>query len=734
MTTTTTSSHAPLQEPGGPARATGLRASLMGALDGTAFSIPVSLGAATLVFSHVGLDLLPAGLCALMLSLALLHLTGLASRRPVLVSARFFEATTLAAMMDQVITQLPAWGLNGGAGVRLAFLCLIGAGGGLFCGVLYLSRADRFTRFIPAPVFVGFSNSIALALLASQAEAILGLLATGTSTTAVVVIVLVVLATGVALRRVRPRWPSAASGLLVGLVLGLAWLAAGKPTPMLGTFGWTLTLPATLADFRALAGTGIHGWAVATAIATNAAILGTMMFINTTLTAQVMTRIDGRQGGRARDSLWTAFGMTLAGALGSVPLSGAMNASVVASRSAGLTRPLLLFSALFVVLVFVSGIVGLIPLAAVSGVLLYEACFLVDRPSLRLFADWVRHRAMSANSREDLALIAAVMASAVLLNMVAAVFVGLLMGLALFAARNARRPVRCVWSGLEVSSNCARSRADLRLLAEHGKRVRVFELEGDLFFGAADGLERSLRKDSEDIECVVIDWSAVRHIDTSMALSVAQFERWARARGLAPIHAGADALSGNVGAVLLQHLPHARFTTDLDRALELAENDLIQLHGAGASREVTAMIDSATLFAGLDEDERSRLEAVMQHKLYRAGDVIVTAGDPGDELMLVLHGSASIVVRSPEGKDVRLAGARRGAMLGDMAFLDHARRSATVIAEEDTTVAVLHRDAYDALCASQPRLMQRLLANIALSLAARLRHTNRLALARQSPR
>ncbi|HYF18872.1 MAG TPA: cyclic nucleotide-binding domain-containing protein, partial [Ramlibacter sp.] len=108
------------------------------------------------------------------------------------------------------------------------------------------------------------------------------------------------------------------------------------------------------------------------------------------------------------------------------------------------------------------------------------------------------------------------------------------------------------------------------------------------------------------------------------------------------------------------------------------------------------------------------------------------AGEQGDELMVVLHGSVSILVPGAEGRMVRLAGVRRGAVVGEMAFLDRAARSATVVAQEDLTVAVLSRAQFDDLSARAPRLIQKLLANLALDLAARLRHTNQLATRRHA--
>ena len=117
----TTSSFVPLEMPG-PAQGQGLRSSLLGAADGLAFSLPVGIGCVTLIFSHIGLELLPAGVFALLLSMAWIHLTTALDRRPVLFGARFFEATTLAAMLQQMIGAMPGWGLQNTTGTRLALM------------------------------------------------------------------------------------------------------------------------------------------------------------------------------------------------------------------------------------------------------------------------------------------------------------------------------------------------------------------------------------------------------------------------------------------------------------------------------------------------------------------------------------------------------------------------------------------------------------------------------------
>lgn len=707
------------------------RASTLSALDGAAWIIPFSLGSVTLVFARVGPELLASGVFATMLALACVHAMTLRNRRPVLFAGRFFEATMMAAMMDQVIVRLPVWGLTDTTGVRLALLCMIGAGAGLFVGVLYLIKAGRFTRYIPAPVFAGFYNSIALALLVSQLRS-LSSMASGTTPMPVVAsLATVAMVSAFAARRWRPDWPAAAVALGSGIVLGTALLIyGGHSTPVVIPGGWALTLPIFMADFRALAEPGVDIWALTQALVSNSAALGVMMFINTTMTAQALTQADGRRADGPRGAVAIVAGMALAGLVGSTPMSASTQASAAATRISPLTPAVIGLCCVITASVYLSGVLGLLPLAAVAGALMREAWFQFDRGSVRLLLQWLGRRRMPSNAREDLALVAAVTATAVLANMVAAVFAGLLLGLALFAVRNARRPVRHIWTGAQLSSNCARSRSDLNVLFDHGATIKIFELEGDLFFGAAESLERSVLDGSKGAVSLILDWSRVRHIDSSLALSVANIERVARADGLVPIHAGAHMQGDGVGTELRRFLSEAHFERDLDYALEHAENEVIERYRQHSPTDTTSMLDVLALFEGLPPHERAILEQAMPERFFPRGSVIIAAGDPPDELMLLLHGSASILVHGSNGLDIRLAGVRRGATIGEIGFLDHSPRSATVVAQEDVVVAVLDRKVYDALCESQPHLVQQLLANIALNVVARLRRTNQLALAR----
>ena len=201
-------------------------------------------------------------------------------------------------------------------------------------------------------------------------------------------------------------------------------------------------------------------------------------------------------------------------------------------RTSGLSRRRVLAVGALVACLAFSGVVNWIALAAVAAVMLWDSVYMADCASLKDAWRWLRGASFPCSKLEDLTLVLAVTVAAVAFNPAVAIFVDLLLGLLIFAARNAKQPVRQIWTGEQMHSNCARGARELALLVQHGRSIKVLELESELFFGAVSRLDQSLTASLYGAHTVTADWTRVRYIDSSIAQVVGRRHRAGAGAGL----------------------------------------------------------------------------------------------------------------------------------------------------------------------------------------------------------
>ncbi len=114
------------------------------------------------------------------------------------------------------------------------------------------------------------------------------------------------------------------------------------------------------------------------------------------------------------------------------------------------------------------------------------------------------------------------------------------------------------------------------------------------------------------------------------------------------------------------------------------------------------------LLRPLDPPDLERVARRVEQRTLRTGDLLCTQGQPGDEVFLVLDGEL-VVVR--DGLEVNRCGS--GAVIGELAVLSPAPRSATVMADGDATVLALSGVAFRDLLRSQPHVSEGVLAQLA---------------------
>jgi CRP/FNR family cyclic AMP-dependent transcriptional regulator len=93
--------------------------------------------------------------------------------------------------------------------------------------------------------------------------------------------------------------------------------------------------------------------------------------------------------------------------------------------------------------------------------------------------------------------------------------------------------------------------------------------------------------------------------------------------------------------------------------------------------------------------------------------MLFTAGDPGDSCALVEEGLLKVHVISPSGGERILAILGSGALVGELAMIDGAPRSASVSALKETMLRVVTRAAFEAITEQHPDVYRHVTAVLA---------------------
>ncbi|MBC8161941.1 MAG: alpha/beta fold hydrolase [Roseiflexaceae bacterium] len=263
------------------------------------------------------------------------------------------------------------------------------------------------------------------------------------------------------------------------------------------------------------------------------------------------------------------------------------------------------------------------------------------------------------------------------------------------------------------ATDYARIRADARRRGQG--RIRA------LCFGAM--IEGDLRGKLRRIETpALVVWGAEDNI-VPLRDAGAVADEWPRADLRIIPNAGHWPQFEQPG-VTLRHIAHyLGLPPDLDAAADpYQEMPDIQ---------VTAQfLNNCELGSMLNEAQRLRLASIVHVDRYSPGEVVARADTSGDELYMVRDGMLEVWLpaRADVGQGTPatcLATMQRGQVVGELALLDNAPRSANLLAgPEGATVLTLTRAALETLAGDDPQMGMLMMQNLAVSLGRRLRNQN----------
>jgi CRP-like cAMP-binding protein/GNAT superfamily N-acetyltransferase len=128
---------------------------------------------------------------------------------------------------------------------------------------------------------------------------------------------------------------------------------------------------------------------------------------------------------------------------------------------------------------------------------------------------------------------------------------------------------------------------------------------------------------------------------------------------------------------------------------------------------------SIPLLDDLDGDEKGRLLAVADQRDVGEGQTVISQGETGRELMLLLDGAVEVSV-TRHGRRRVLTTLGAGQIFGEGAFLMGTPRTADVVAIAPTLVLAVDTRAFDALSSNDPAVAVKVLRNLCRTLCLRL--------------
>jgi glutaminase len=288
--------------------------------------------------------------------------------------------------------------------------------------------------------------------------------------------------------------------------------------------------------------------------------------------------------------------------------------------------------------------------------------------------------------------------------------------------------IRNIYKGSEMHSNHIHRLDELNVLDKVGEKISVFELSGELKFAPSEIITSKILENAHNIRYLILDFKHVSSIDQSASSLLMHLLESLDFKGIEVILTSLEdkyvllkelkAKCKKDHELLLQEFP------DIDHALEYCENHLLQQSGIFKFEEPVP-IEKQDLCLGLNENEIRLLKSYSVIKNYKKGDYIFKRGDKADTVYFLISGRVSVILNESYPSDQRIAILSPGTAFGELAIIDHGKRSATITADSDvTSMELKFYDLENEGSQISKDVMVKLTRNISKVLSDKLRRTN----------
>lgn len=387
------------------------------------------------------------------------------------------------------------------------------------------------------------------------------------------------------------------------------------------------------------------------------------------------------------------------------------------NRASGILASLVCLAILF----FLPSAVSYLPKPLIGGLLLSIA--------LSLMGQWL-YSGWRTLPRVDYFIVLFILIMIALQGFLSGVVAGIFITCAVFIIRYTRLDaVKFTATGENLRSNVVRPIYQQKWLAEKGKEIQVFKLQGYLFFGSAkllvDKISFLIEMDSaERPQFLIFDFQLVNGIDSSASFSFIRLQQLIDDTRMQIIFTGCS-------PILTAHLKQqgaigesSKFLVfpDLDQGLEWCEIRLLETLPLELKPQTQAIAGTLDQLIPDKKHQEDFVKYLVKMKI-PARYHLFKQGDRSDSLYFIESGEVAVFLEG-EHTSLRLSKSGPGTIVGEMGFYLHIKRSATVRAEAPCVLYKLTEQAMVELEADHPEIALVFHKGIVRVLALRVFQTN----------
>lgn len=443
---------------------------------------------------------------------------------------------------------------------------------GIILVIMGLCHFGSLIKFIPFTITTGFTSGIAVTIVIGQLKDFFGIvypegvkpIETMEKMSAFIenigtvnVDALIVGGVSLAILIISPMIFKRIPGSLLAVIAGILMV---KLLPLkVSTIGNLYTISNALPTFHMPTFT----MDAITAAIPNAFIIAVLAAIESLLSCVVA---DGMINGKHRSDMeLVAQGAgNIASALfGGIPATGAIARTAANIKNGGRTpvAGMVHSITLVIVLVVLMPYAGMIPMPTIAAILFivaYNMC------QWRTFAHLVK-----TAPKSDIIVLITTFVLTVVFDLVVAIEIGMVLACLLFIKRMSEETRAESWTYIDDEDDTPESDQEMQKLP---RQIRVYNISGPLFFGAADSIEQIIVK--EYTTCLVLRMTGVPALDSTALNALQDLVTFCKSKGITVVfsHVNEQPMRVMTKAGFVELVGEDNFCPNITAALQRAEN------------------------------------------------------------------------------------------------------------------------------------------------------------------